>query len=565
MKSLSSLLVAFFVALSSAPGAAIENSRLAAATVFTDRARVEREAMLDLPAGESEWTWERLPASLLDDSVRVSGAGESAVTILDATVRSSHVAAATDPRVSELEAAIEKEKGVQLELAEKSENLEKQRLLLQGIEQSVTTPVAAKDGVATRLAPEDWQRLLSFSEEQREKFSQRELALKEEKTKSEARLAALRAQLMELKGRLTGDRVFKTIAVRLNSAAAGKVQLRLAYTVDGASWQPRYDVRLNSKTRQVDVGYLGIVRQTTGEDWKGVALTLSTARPGLGGAAPELSPWWVQVVRPRPMAANASDETNELTPFSIDSARDRGYAAKSTLAGSRVQMQEASAPVALVSSQATSASFRIAAPATVLSDNSAQRVSIAQIQVPAELLYQAAPKLQETAFLTGTVTNSSEYPLLAGAANVFLDDAFVATSFLRTVMPKEKFDLSLGADEGILIKRRVVARFEEDTGLTSKGRRVTYEFVTTVTNQKATTEKVVVREAVPLSQDEKIAVKLATPSEREIGTAEKPREIMREADGKLAWTFTLKPGEKRELPLKFSIEWPADADVVGIE
>ncbi|NBO94077.1 MAG: DUF4139 domain-containing protein, partial [Planctomycetia bacterium] len=35
-----------------------------------------------------------------------------------------------------------------------------------------------------------------------------------------------------------------------------------------------------------------------GEDWNGIALTLSTARPGLGGAAPEIAPWYVDVSQP---------------------------------------------------------------------------------------------------------------------------------------------------------------------------------------------------------------------------------------------------------------------------
>jgi uncharacterized protein (TIGR02231 family) len=554
-------------------GAVVENSRLTSATVYLDRARVEREAALVLPAGESEWTWERLPASLLEDSVRISGAGEAAVTVLDVTTRSTHVAAATDPRVADLEAQIRQEQKNLDALTQRQAILEQQRGLLNRIENAVTAP-PSKDTAPARLLPEDWQKLLTFGEDQREKFAASEAALKEEKAQSEARLAALRAQLLDLQGRLQGDRVYKTVGVRLRAAAAGSVTLRLAYTVGGASWQPRYDARLDSKQRSVELGYLAYVRQATGEDWKNIALTLSTAQPGLGGAVPELQPWWVRVVRPTPRATvtgqakSASDEeVIELTPFQIDPRSDKGYRAENTLAGTwiRTSMNDVASAISVVTSQATSASFRVEAPATVLSDNNPQRVSLAQLRMPAELLYQVAPKLQETAFLTGKVTNESEYPLLAGPVNVFLDDAFVATSFLKTVMPREKFEVALGADEGIQVKRRVVSRFQEDTGLTSKGRRVTYEFLITVTNQKPTPEKVLVREALPLSQDEKIVVKLLTPAERDIGTAEKPRDLMREENGRLAWTLNLKASEKRELPLKFSIEWPSDVAVSGVE
>ena len=41
------------------------------------------------------------------------------------------------------------------------------------------------------------------------------------------------------------------------------------------------------------------------------------------------------------------------------------------------------------------------------------------------------------------MTNTSDYPLLAGAVNTFLDDTFVAASSLKTVMPGEKRELPL--------------------------------------------------------------------------------------------------------------------------
>jgi hypothetical protein len=37
------------------------------------------------------------------------------------------------------------------------------------------------------------------------------------------------------------------------------------------------------------------------------------------------------------------------------------------------------------------------------------------------------------------------------------------------------------------------------------------------------------------------------------------------ADGALKWTLDLKPGEKRELTLKFSVDYPNDVQVAGLE
>jgi uncharacterized protein (TIGR02231 family) len=171
----------------------------------------------------------------------------------------------------------------------------------------------------------------------------------------------------------------------------------------------------------------------------------------------------------------------------------------------------------------------------------------------------------EAAFLSAAATNTSDYPLLAGAMSTFFDDTFVATGNLKTVMPGEKFDLALGVDEGIAVKRRVVNRFVEDTGFTGKSRRVTYEILVTLTNNKTTPERVVFKEPTPISHDEKIGVKILTPQEKEIGSTANPKEVTREEDGKLVWRVNLKPGEKREFPLKLSVEFPADTTVVGLE
>jgi uncharacterized protein (TIGR02231 family) len=232
---------------------------------------------------------------------------------------------------------------------------------------------------------------------------------------------------------------------------------------------------------------------------------------------------------------------------------------------------ESTFAVAEVASAATSASFKIATPVTLASDNTPQRVPLGSASLAAELQYQATPKLQETAYLAAYVTNRSELPFLGGAMNVFLDDTFVAASRLATTMPGEKFTLSLGADEGIAIKRKIVSRFTEDTGFATKSRRTTYDILVTVTNNKRTAERIVIRDAVPVARDEKILVKLLAPAERELlkpedAAAQPPRPgIARDADGKLTWRFDLKPGEKRELPLRFSIEHPADLPVTGIE
>jgi uncharacterized protein (TIGR02231 family) len=558
-------------------------SSINAATVYADRAMLTRVATgLSVPAGTSEIIFSDLPASLQDESVQVSAKGTVAASLLDIATRTVFVTAEPDARLKALYDQLVALRREERTLNDQGAVLDSQRTLVGNIEKASTTPVAAPVGSAPPQRPtlEDYEKLLGFSATQRARLDETAQKLDIARVALTEKITALEAQLEELRGKQPGRRANKTVTVRLSTTAAGKLDVTLSYGLPGASWSPAYDARLHSEKRQVQLDAFGLVRNATGEDWTNVALTLSTARPGLGGAAPEILPWYVDVSRPITYGKFSGSSM----------AVDRGIGSVATTANAfsnKFMMHaeadglapaappppttEASLAIAAIETAATSASFKIATPASLVSDNTPQRVPLGSATLAAELQYQATPKLQETAYLAAYVTNRSDLPFLGGTLNVFLDDTFVAASRLTTTMPGEKFTLNLGADEGISIKRKIVSRFTEDTGFTTKSRRTTYDIVVTITNNKRTTERVVIKDAAPVARDEKITVKLHAPAERELlkpeeAAAQPPKlGIARDADGKLTWRLDLKAGEKRELPLKFSIEHPADLPVTGVE
>ena len=560
MKTLRAFLAASLVlaTLSRAPAAPLTaHSTLTAATVYTDRALVTRTASLDLAAtGVTEVTFEKLPAALLDQSLQVSGRGAAQVTILDVTARAAYVDFTPNERVKAIEdelRALAKQKRV---LDDRGNLLALQDKSLGRLETAATTP-PVKDG-APRLSIEESAKLLAFLEESRGKLTTERESLDTQLEELAAKTDAAQRKLNELRG--AGGRSYKTVTVRLDAATAGTLDLTLSYAVPGASWTPTYDARVNSNEKTVALAYSGLVRQNTGEDWKDVALTLSTARPSLGGAAPALLPWTLDVFLPRPMPMAAPAVMKEERSFKATGGVALNMQAFTSnapaLADTELRERDAGFAAAAIDQAATSASFKITSPATVPSDNSPQKVPITTAALAANPEYLTTPKLLPAAFLTAKVVNSSDFPLLAGAMNVFLDGTFVATSGLRTVMPGEKFDLALGADEGISVKHRRVNRFTEDTGLTNSGKRITFEYLITLQNNKRTAAHVIVADTLPVSHNERIVVKQLAPD---------PKDAKPTAEGALKWTLDLKPGEKRELTLKFSIDYPNDTQVAGLE
>lgn len=552
MKTLLLLLLGAFCALTLFGAAApiTADSHIPAVTVYGDRAVVTRTATLEVPsAGPLEVAFARLPAQLLDASLQVAGRGTAQTTVLDVAARVQHVDFTPNERVQVLEDQLHTLTRQERELNDRATVLSQQRDYVVRIQQATTTVPTESSGPLP-LA-DTWTKLLSFTEEQLTKLAAETQAIDLQREELQRKRTALEQQLNELRN--DSGRRTKTVTVRLQAATSGQLELTMRYAVPGASWTPSYDARVLSTERAVQLGYFGLVRQNTGEDWSAVDLTLSTARPSLGGEPPALSPWIVQQQEMRPFAAEAANGVM-LAPFEGKRKGARTLAAKAsadTLEESDARLMEAS-----VETQATSASFRIPVAATIPSDNTPQKVPITTVRLTSAPEYLTTPKLLPAAFLTAKVTNSSAFPLLAGSMNVFLDDTFVAASRLRSVMPGEKFDLALGADEGITVTRKLNNRFTEDTGLVTKSKRVTYDVTLTIQNNKQTPETIVVQDQVPVSRHEKIVVTVVAPPAKDV----KP-----DAEGMLKWTLSLKPGEKRELPLKVSVEHPVDLPVSGLE
>ncbi len=109
----------------------------------------------------------------------------------------------------------------------------------------------------------------------------------EQRAEAEARLARASSS-REAKP----DELRKAVVVTLAPAStsnddteprsAERVTLVVTYTVPGARWAPAYTLRVaeaQGAKRQVELAMRAVVCQRTGEDWRGVRLSLSTANP----------------------------------------------------------------------------------------------------------------------------------------------------------------------------------------------------------------------------------------------------------------------------------------------
>jgi hypothetical protein len=207
------------------------------------------------------------------------------------------------------------------------------------------------------------------------------------------------------------------------------------------------------------------------------------------------------------------------------------------------------------STQITSSTFSIQSLQTIPSDNQNHKVGIAIEEIPVTFTYSIVPKMVQTAFLVAKGKNPRDYPLLAGDANIFLDNSFVATVPLKTIMPKDSFSVNLGIDEAIRVERKLINRFVEKIGTFSTKEKITFEYENTIENFKKYPVGIALFDHIPVSANENFTVEIIEPN---------PKAMQPNADGIFKWSITLQPSEKKSIKLKFSVEYPPDSTPYGL-
>ncbi|MEU7806129.1 DUF4139 domain-containing protein [Micromonospora chalcea] len=511
-------------------------------TVYPDRARVTRRGGLRLAAGEHRVRVAPLPLGLRRDSIRVGGHGPA--TVLGVDVTAHRQARSTDAQVVELEQrrreladevaevedtdAIEAQRGEFLtRLAERAGGTYARALA--GGDASPADVAAFTDSVSGQLAE---------SRSRRRGLARRRTDLAEE-------LAAVDRELEAARGKRAPDRLAAEVSV---SVDADDSEVELSYLVDGARWTPSYDLRLVEDT--VTVTWFGLVSQSTGEDWPECELLLSTARPAAASGVPELSPWYLDRLRPQPPVGVSAASFDGMVPPPAPGAAPAGRAGAARAAASRPAMRES---VAEVEQGVTAATYRPARPVAVPADGSAHRVTVAALELPARLDHVSVPVRAAEAHLRATVRNTSDHTLLPGPASVFHGADFVAATRLPTWAPGEETELALGVDDRVRVERKLHRRTESKATLGSTRRREV-EYRITVANHTPRPATVEVRDQLPVSRDEAVAVR---------ETALTPPPAERTELGELTWRLSLAPGESGEIALGFRVELAKGVELTG--
>jgi uncharacterized protein (TIGR02231 family) len=535
--------------------AATVAQRISAVTVYPDGALVTRSGSATLGPGVQTVVFDHLPLNLDEDSVRAKASSRTTMKILGVELRRDYHEVSPSMDMQKLQDGMTKLEDQINALTDEQGDLAKRREFLDGIREKVTSPQAVESKGADGGAQEI-QTLFALYGAEGSKITTRQreinLCLRDLNKQREA----LTGQLNLLQQPSLPNT--RSALITVDAGDGGSIDMEVTYMMAGAGWQPQYDAYADPETQKVELTYYGVVRQTTGESWNDVALTLSSSRPNMAARLPEMTAWTIDFPQP------AADETASLRNLSqIQSAKsvDQVTAnvtstATDAAAPSATPAAPAAFALAEVHSLGPAATFVVPAKTTVPSDDQPHRSAICVQSLKGEWSYEASPKLAPGAFLKTHVTNTSGGPLLGGEINAFLGNNFIGKSNIGLVAANASFDLFLGADENIKVTRTEGVKKEETGGILSRQRIYRRSFVIEVENFKSTAIALQLHDQVPVSKNGDIQVR--TESIEPANHAPNPDT------GEVTWEVKLRPAEKEKFTVNYEVDVPYDKPLIGI-
>ncbi|MFW6061750.1 MAG: mucoidy inhibitor MuiA family protein, partial [Planctomycetota bacterium] len=477
-----------------------------AVTVYRGQALVTR--LVDVPAqGAQELVVTDLPAQVLPGSIHAESA--DGLEVRSVRFRTRPVQQDVHEEVQTLDDKIQQVQRRLDELSAREQVLAEQKSYIDSLGKFThqTASLEVSKGV---LNAESLTTLSQFLFEQRERISGAMLEVRHQQADIKEQLNLLQRH----KQRLTSDssRTAREAVVFVNADRAN-AQLRLRYLVRNASWSPSYTARANGEGGQVELTYLASVRQQSGENWKNVRMTLSTATPNLAAEPPTLDPMELNLVQ-QSQQQQVSQTKHQLQEklarleqqqMELNMARNtyldeqpkggraragrpredrdgaagareaappqqgtRSDARLNDIAGQkqRIEWSAAFQEEVLRREQEESVSVvydlpgRIALP----SRPDQQLVQIATTSLDADTYRVATPLLTEMVYREASVTNGSDRVLLAGPVSSYMDGTFVGRGQIRTVAIGEQFKVGFGADSSLRAERTLADKSSQIQG-----------------------------------------------------------------------------------------------------
>lgn len=502
------------------------NSKVSEVIVYKNMAKETRKVGVKVSAGYSEIKLSGISTQMIDASLQVSVKGKA--RLLSAMVRSSYFSkidpGANDKKIQILNDSIKI-------LDRQLRWINEEKSVLTG-EHTLVMELLRTAGTKEEYKPSDLNALVEMYSTRISVIKKKlfDFGIKEETINSKRTI--FQYQIQDL-GQVSSTPV-KEIVLSFSSDIDEEIDLRCAYLVGAAGWQPAYDVYVANTSGPVDLTYKAKIVQNTGVDWKDVKISVSTSNPRLDNNRPLLAPRYIDYV------TYGFREQDNMISNSMQAIVLNKNLESPTLPDQFTEEIESDIQL----------DFDLKERFSVPSNGREYICELTNYKIPATYRYHAVPKIDQSAFLLARITDFGKYNLLVGDANVFYGENYVGQIQLNPLTTSDTMLVSLGRDERITVKRTRSMNRVSKKALTGVQRDL-YEWEITVRNNKSVPIEIEILDQIPLSRRKEIEVKLI-----EKGKAEYQEKV-----GRLLWNLKIQPGKTETVYLEYMVDYPEGKSV----
>ena len=522
---------------------------ITAVTVFKDGARVQRSGTVSVEPGLQPMVIGQLPATADPASVRVAARGRDLV-LVNVEVHRRYRADPLRGETMQLRSEVDRCRDA-VQALDDEDTAEQARLGFLGYLSEAAATALARAVSFRRADHDDLAQMAGHLSADTASALGRRRDISARRRAAQRELDAAEQRLDAAENRAGHSVAFVEVAATLEASTATGAEVELSYHVAGASWRPLYDLALDGE--RLAVTYLAEVTQQTGEDWPPVEMILSTTRRGLHQTLPELPPWYIGRAQPlrRPVAAARSKAFAGAVPPGAHTPMAAAAAGPGT---PEADLEEAALLAAEPGESGVGLVYRIPRPLAVPADGGPHKTTVARFELDATLDHLTVPVLAPEAYLRATVTNRSSLLLLPGPARVFRDRQFIGETSLETVAAGEEFELQLGVDDQVRVKRELRRR-STSKAVIGGTRTIDIAYEIRVENHRPNKVRVSVHDHIPVSTDGDIKVRLRETS---------PNPAEQNDLGELTWRLSLEGGQAATIRHRFTIDHPAQMTIAGL-
>ena len=332
----------------------------------------------------------------------------------------------------------------------------------------------------------------------------------------------------------------------------GTYVVEVRYYDHSVWWNPVYEIYTSDDDESMNVKLKAEIGQNTIENWEQVKVTLVTGNPQVSGDIPVLYPQYLNFYQKTYAARKAmmgGMKASANMAYDEEVLEETGAVEMEAPMMMAAQMYDTDNGSANVVQNDTMMEYVLEGLWDVTNDNKTN-ADLSNKTVACRYHTVAVPKQDDVGYLAGEVKTADIEELLQSQAAIYHKGTYMGNIYLNADLSKETYDISLGRDESVRLKREQKKRYTSNVLLKNR-KKTEFGYEIKVTSSKNKPCQITLIDQIPVSQDKTITVDRENVSG---GT-------VNENTGEVKWEFELQPTETKQLDLYYSVTWPKDKTV----